>query len=63
MTQYFTSASNVASSTRREAYFKTLKHSDLGPDYKPLRGDKFIVKHIKSIESVSKLERARNIQS
>lgn len=58
MTLYFPSSPNVATTSRCEAYFKDLKHSDLGPDYQPTRADKFVMRHIKSIESISKLERA-----
>lgn len=63
MSQYFIAASNVASSSRCETYFKDLKHIDLGPDYVPQRADKFVAKHIKSIESIAKLERAKNIKT
>ena len=58
MRGYFPLSSNVATSSRCEAYFKDLKHSDLGANYKPMRVDKFIIHHIKSIENISKLERA-----
>lgn len=66
MIKYFPSASNVASSARCEAYFKDLQHSDLGSDYQAMRVDKFLVKHIKSIDSISKLNcaaRKRNAET
>lgn len=56
--EYFPLSSSVATSSRCEAYFKDLKHSDLGSNYKPMRPDKFVVRHIESIESISKLEHA-----
>lgn len=56
MLHYFPSEFVVATSAGCEGYFKDLKCSDLGSDYQPMRADKFIVKHIKSIESISKLE-------
>lgn len=56
MTQYFPNSSNVATTCRCEAYFKDLKHSDLGSNYEPTRADKFITRHIRSIESICKLE-------
>lgn len=63
MLSYFTSASDVASSARGESYFRILKKSDLGPDYRPVRADKFVIKHIKSVESISKLEKALSIKN
>lgn len=58
MTTYFLLSSNIATSCRCEAYFKELKHSDLGSNYEPMRADKFVIRHIKSIESLCKLEHA-----
>jgi len=58
MKEYFPLSSNVATSSRCEAYFKDLKHSDLGSNYEPMRADKFVVRHIESIESITKLEHA-----
>lgn len=58
MTGYFPLSSNIATSCRCEAYFKELKHSDLGSNYEPMRVDKFVIRHIKSIESLCKLEHA-----
>lgn len=56
MAGYFPLSSNVATSCRCEAYFKELKHSNLGSNYEPMRVDKFVIRHIKSIESLCKLE-------
>lgn len=58
MTKYFPLPSNVATSSRCEAYFKGLKHSDMGSNYAPIRVDKFVARHIDSIESISKFEYA-----
>lgn len=42
--------------SRCDAYFKDLKHSDLGSNYESMHSDKFVVRHIESIESILKLE-------
>lgn len=63
MTQYFPNLSNVATSCRCEAYFKDLKHSDLESNHEPMRADKFIIRHIRSIESICKLEYAAKIST
>lgn len=57
MAGYFSLSFNVATSCRCEAYFKELKHSDLS-NYELMRVDKFVIRHIKSIESLCKLEHA-----
>lgn len=56
MIKYFSISSDVASTASCEAYFKDLKHSDLNSE--TLRVDKFIVKHIRSIEILCKFEQA-----
>jgi len=48
----------VASSARSESYFNEIKNIILCNDNKPLRVDKFIVKHIRSIIATYKIQRA-----
>jgi len=44
----------VASSSRSEAYFNGIKNVTFGDEGKPIRADKFIIKHIRSINSICK---------
>lgn len=48
---------SVASSARSETYFNDVKNITFSDD-RPIRIDKFIIKHIRSIESICKIERA-----
>jgi len=48
----------IASSARSESYFNEIKNIILCDDSKPLRIDKFIIKHIRSIIATCKIERA-----
>lgn len=56
MVNYFSENADVASTASCEAYFKDLKYSDLNREI--LRADKFVIKHIRSIESLCKFEQA-----
>lgn len=48
----------VASSARSEAYFNDIKNITLSDESKSIRADKFIIKHVRSIDSICKIERA-----
>lgn len=48
----------VASSARSESYFNEIKNIILCDDNKPLRLDKFIIKHVRSITATCKIQRA-----
>lgn len=48
----------IASLARSESYFNEIKNIILCDDSKPLRIDKFIIKHIRSITATCKIERA-----
>lgn len=58
MSEYSETNYAVASSARSESYFNELKNIILSDDSRPLRIDKFIVKHIRSIIATSKIQRA-----
>jgi len=49
---------SVASSARSEAYFNDIKNITFGDEGKSIRADKFIIKHVRSINSICKIERA-----
>lgn len=48
---------SVALSVRSETYFNDVKNITFSDD-RPIQIDKFIIKHIRSIESIYKIERA-----
>lgn len=58
MKNNFSSQYYVATSSIIEEYFKDIKHFDLGNYSGPIRADKFIVTHLRSIEATCKFERA-----
>lgn len=49
---------SVASSARSEAYFNDIKNITFSDEGKSIRADKFIIKHVRSIDSICKIERA-----
>lgn len=58
ITQINKSKHYVATSARSEAYFNDIKNIMLSDEGKPLRVDKFVIKHIRAIKSICKIERA-----
>lgn len=49
---------SVASSARSEACFSDIKNITFSDEGKSIRADKFIIKHMRSIDSICKIERA-----
>lgn len=58
MSEYSKTNYAIASSARSESYFNELKNIILCDDNKPLRIDKFIIKHVRSVIATCKIQRA-----
>lgn len=48
----------VASAARLEAYFNDIKNITFSDEGKSIRADKFVIKHVRFIDSICKIERA-----